>query len=285
VSTTIVHIPHIYYNDRVDKQRDIIRTYFAKLDLDHDIADIYLTLSTQGPQNISQLSRAAGIERTRIYRLIEQLMDSNLIEIENHGKRATIKAAPIANLRIRINQRQEELRNLQDELQLIEQNLARTSLSDPVTAIQLYHGTQGLRRVYYNQLQAHTEILSIAYRPLELQLNMHDVETYQQQFEDKALQARTLIGEAYVDSWRKVTADESAMRLAVPAANAIYHHLAVSVHRIDHTTAVYDDITVHYHWRDEEIFAVETRNREIADSQRAFFELLWQQSTPETRIR
>ena len=77
-----------------------IRTYFAKLGLEAEIADIYLALHTYGPQSISQLSRNSRVERTRIYRLIDQLMDSNLIEVESPQKRGIIKAAPIANLHI-----------------------------------------------------------------------------------------------------------------------------------------------------------------------------------------
>jgi sugar-specific transcriptional regulator TrmB len=77
-----------------------VRTYFAKLGLDAEIADMYLALHTHGPQTISELSRTSRVERTRIYRLIDRLLTSNLIEVETHYKRGIIKAAPIANLHI-----------------------------------------------------------------------------------------------------------------------------------------------------------------------------------------
>src|SRR6185437_1627393 len=102
-----------------------VRTYFAKLGLDREIADIYLSLHAHGPQTISELSRTAHVERTRIYRLIDKLLASNLIEVESHYKRGVIKAAPIANLNILISQKEQELKGLQDELGLIEQVLAR----------------------------------------------------------------------------------------------------------------------------------------------------------------
>lgn len=129
----------------------MVRTYFAKLGLEQEIADIYLALYTHGPQTISALSRTSGIERTRIYRLIDQLLDSNLVELESQGKRGVIKAAPVSNLRIFINQREQELKNLTDELELIEQVLSRNSLSYSHTRVQFFPGTEGLAQMRTNE--------------------------------------------------------------------------------------------------------------------------------------
>lgn len=131
-----------------------VRTYFAKLGLDQEIADIYLALYTHGPQTISSLSRTSGIERTRIYRLIDQLLDSNLVELEAQGKRGIIKAAPISNLRILINQREQELKNLTDELELMEQVLSRNSLSYGHTRVQVFPGPEGLKQMRASESQA-----------------------------------------------------------------------------------------------------------------------------------
>src|SRR5690606_25986739 len=89
-----------------------IRSYFAKLGLEPEVADIYLALHTHGPQTISELSRNSKVERTRIYRLIDHLLSSHLIEVETRHKRTIIKAAPIANLNILITQKEQELRSL-----------------------------------------------------------------------------------------------------------------------------------------------------------------------------
>lgn len=83
-----------------------VKAYFAKLGFESEIADIYLALHTYGAQTISELSRNSKVERTRIYRLIDRLMESNLIELETRYKRGAIKAAPIANLNILISQKE-----------------------------------------------------------------------------------------------------------------------------------------------------------------------------------
>ncbi len=132
-----------------------------------EIADIYLALHSYGPQTISELSRSARVERTRIYRLIDKLMTSNLIEVESHYKRGVIKAAPIANLNILISQKEQELKGLQDELGLIEQVLARNSISSPATRVQFYRGPEGVRQMQWNLFRAKKEIQSIMHGPMQ----------------------------------------------------------------------------------------------------------------------
>jgi sugar-specific transcriptional regulator TrmB len=136
-----------------------IGTYFAKLGLDQEVADIYLALYTHGPQQIAALSRSSGVERTRIYRLIDTLLDSNLIELDASQSRGTIKAAPISNLRLLINKRAEELKNLTDELALLEQVLSRNSLAHGHTRMQFFPGPEGIRQLIRHILQKTTEVV------------------------------------------------------------------------------------------------------------------------------
>ena len=63
-----------------------IKTYFAVLGLEPEIADMYLVLQARGPLSISELSRESGIERVRIYRLMDAIKASTLLEIETRNK-------------------------------------------------------------------------------------------------------------------------------------------------------------------------------------------------------
>lgn len=162
-----------------------IRTYFAKLGFEPEIADIYLALHAGGPQTISELSRSARVERTRIYRLIDKLMESNLIEIESHYKRGVMRAAPIANLHILIAQKEQELKGLQDELELIQQVLARNSLSNPATRVQFYHGPEGYKQMLWNESKAKTEVLALIYEIEQVKTNKTFFERWIKEFNKK----------------------------------------------------------------------------------------------------
>jgi hypothetical protein len=170
VRKSIVQKVHTCYAYGMLTDVSAVRTYFAKLGLDQEVADIYLALYSHGPQHIAALSRLSGVERTRIYRLIDTLLESNLIELDSNQTRGIIKAAPISNLRILINQRTEELKNLTDELELMEQVLARNSLSYGHTRMQMFPGTEGLRQMILHELQADVEVAGYTHSSLFIAL-------------------------------------------------------------------------------------------------------------------
>jgi sugar-specific transcriptional regulator TrmB len=255
-----------------------IRTYFLKLGLEPQIADLYLTLHAYGPQTISELSRNAKVERTRIYRLIDKLMASNLIEVESHYKRGILKAAPIANLHILINQKEQELQSLQDELELIEQVLARNSLSSPATRVQFYRGPEGIRQIRWNQLRAKTECVGYSHRIVDEGAGQTFMHRWVEEFEQRGLRKKVLLNDEFVQSWRHRKPPGRRIK------GVEYNYIAPSIFKIANVCDIYNDVTAYLQWKDGEVFGIEIYNQEIADAQRQFFALLWPQSVPETRF-
>lgn len=258
-----------------------IRTYFAKLGLESEIADMYLALHTHGPQTISELARSSKVERTRIYRLIDKLLESNLVEVETRYKRGIIKAAPIANLRILITQREQELKGLQDELELIEQVLARNSLSSPATRVQFYRGPEGIRQMLWNELQATGEILSYTYRILDEITGKKFMERWAEAFEQRQLQERLLINDEFFKSWQE---NKPGVDVQRRIRGIQYNLIPPHVFKITHSSTIYDDVVAYFHWKEGEVFGVEVHNKDIAQAQRQLLEMLWLQSAPETRF-
>jgi sugar-specific transcriptional regulator TrmB len=263
--------------------KEAIRAYFSRLGLESEIADMYLALHAYGPQTISELSRTSKVERTRIYRLIDKLLASNLIEVESHYKRGIIKAAPIANLHILINEKEQELKSLQDELGLIEQVLARNSLDSSNTRVQFYHGPEGIRQMLWNQLRAKTEIVGYNYQVLDVPTGRTFMKRWAQEFEKRQLKCRIISGDEFAQSWRDFT-PESEQTTEGRIAGITYHCIDKSDFQITHSCEVYDDVVNYYNWKDTEVFGFEIHNKDIADAQRHFFELLWAKSAPETRF-
>jgi sugar-specific transcriptional regulator TrmB len=253
-----------------------IRNYFAKLGLESEIADIYLALHVHGPQTISALSRTSGVERTRIYRLIDKLTESNLIEVESHYKRGIMKAAPIANLNILISKKEQELKSLQDELGLIQQVLARNSLSDPTTRVQFYHGPEGIRQMQWNLLRAKGEICSIMHEPIQAATGDAYFKRWAERWNESNNSCRIVLDEHFhkiSDAWH---AKNPGWRVKNTSTREL--HSSVMVIRSD--SDIYDNVVSYYNWHEGEIFGVEIYNKHIADMQRTFFEMLWAKASP-----
>ena len=275
---TVVRKMHNCYTSLMLIDTEAVRSYFAKLDLEPEIADIYLALHSYGPQTISDLSRNARVERTRIYRLIDRLLASNLIEVESHYKRGIIKAAPIANLHILINEKEQELKSLRDGLGLIEQVLARNSLSSPATSVQFYHGPEGIRQMQWNLFRSKGEILTIMHRPMQTITTAAFFARWAERWNESGLTDRLICDQTFLS-------ESNAWHLAHPEHGVKDHTLRKldpSVMLLAFGEDIYNDTVAFYNWHEGEVFGVELHNADIAAAQRTFFELLWQKSVPVT---
>ena len=248
-----------------------IHTYFAKLGFEPEVANIYLALYTHGPQSISELSRNSKVERTRIYRLIDTLLESNLIEVESHYKRGIIKAAPIANLHILISKKEQELKSLQDELELIQQVLARNSLSSPATRVQFYNGPEGNKQMFWNETKAKTEVLAILFENMQTKTNSVFFERWATACNEKQIHFRGLVGDEFMASQEKWYATHTNERLKYWDQRQMPKDLFA----ITHSMTIYDNVVAYFNWKDGEIFGIEIYNKDIANTQRQFFEMLW----------
>lgn len=253
-----------------------VRNYFAKLGLDPHVVDIYLALQAYGPQSLLQLSRNAGVERTRLYRLIDTLTDYRLIEIETHYKRKVFKAAPITNLQIVLSKREQELRDLHDELGELHARMEKTSRQSPLTHVQFYRGTDGIKQMLWNETKCNTENLAILYENMQHKTKLAFFQRWVEKFNTRDIHCRGIISDHFIQTQQQWYGTHSNERL---------HHwesryLPDAIFLITHSMVTYDDVVAYYNWKDGEIFGIEVYNQEIANAQRQFFEMLWQQGQP-----
>lgn len=250
-----------------------VRAYFFKLGLASEIADIYLALHAYGPQSISELARHSGVERTRIYRLMEEMTASNLIEVEVQYKKSIFRAAPIENLQILISKKEQELRDLQAGLPQLQRYITGVAEDTHATRIQYYRGVEGLKQMYWNQTKGTTENLAILYENMQIRTGVSFFERWAHRCNERGMKFRGIINDNFIKTQQEWYGRHSNERLASWQSK----YLPDSVFTITHSVVIYDDVTAYYNWKDGEIFGVEMHNQQIADSQRQFFEMLWNQ--------
>jgi hypothetical protein len=249
----------------------VIRSYFFKLGLSSEIADIYLALLAYGPQTISDVSRHSGVERTRIYRLMEELTASNLIEVETRYKRAILHAAPITNLQILLTKKEQELEELRQGLTDLHKQIDAGSLASPTTRVQAYQGADGLKQMFWNQTRSKSENLSILHENMQRYTNVVFFDRWARACNDRGLEFRSIVGDSFVESQKTWYQEHANERLKTWSGR----YVPEGVFPVTHSTVVYDDVTSYYNWKDGEVFGIEIHNAQIAEAQRQFFEMLW----------
>jgi hypothetical protein len=245
--------------------------YFAKLGLEPEIADVYLALHAYGPQSLLQLARNAKIERTRLYRLLDALTANQLIEVEELYKRKLYKAAPISNLQIVLTKREQEIRDLQKELTQLQADIQPATLHSPLTHVQFYRGSDGVRQMFWNQTRAQSETLGLLYENMQIKTNLAFFERWVERCNQRDMHFRSIVGDHFLATQRDWYGAHSNEKLAHWQGR----YIPEARFPITHSTITYDDVVSYYNWQDGEVFGIELYNQEIATAQRHIFEMLW----------
>jgi len=253
-----------------------IRAYFFKLGITSEIVDIYLALHAYGPQSISELARNSGVERTRIYRLLDEIVATNLIEVETQYKRHIFHAAPISNLQILISKKEQEVRDLQNQLVQLTQDIENSKNKNPATRIQSYRGSEGLKQMFWNQTKSTTENLSMLYENMQIRTNVTFFERWARACNKKDMKFRGIINDHFISTQQEWYGKHTNERLQ----NWTSRYMPDGLFLITHSVVIYNDVTSYYNWKGGEIFGMEIYNSEIADMQRQLFEMLWRQAVP-----
>ena len=253
---------------------EYIRQYFIALGLNNDIADIYATLHQYGAQTLSELARKSGVERTKIYRILDELKATGLVEVETQYKREILRAAPIDNIEVYLSNKEQQLRSARASFETIEKLLLNNDSSTSGTRVQFYRGIDGLKQLYWNQTKAKTEVLAIMNENMQLHTKSAFFERWVHKMNENNITTRGIINDQFVTSQQKWYSKRNNERLKDWESRYISEELFP----INHQMIMYNDVVAYQDWHGGEVFGIEIHNQMIADTQRRFFEMLWKQS-------
>lgn len=251
-----------------------LRSYLEHLGLNSKIAEIYHALQAYGPQTISELARSSGVERIQIYRLLDEVKRSGLVEVEIRYKRSVLHAAPITTLQVLLAKRGQELKDLQEEYARLTTVLSTQSMESATTRVQFYEGMDGIKQMLWNQTRGKNENLAILYDNMQNKTNLAFFERWVHRCNERGLHFRGIIGDHFIHTQQDWYAKHNNERLACWKSR----YVADSIFPIPYTIITYDDVVVHCNWNDERMFGIEIHNPAVAKAQRQFFELLWEKA-------
>jgi hypothetical protein len=198
-------------------------------------------------------------------------MDSHLVEVQPHNTRGILRAAPVANLHILITQKEQELKSLQDELGLIEQVLARNSLSSPVARVHMYEGPESTKQIRHNILNATSEVVSLLFKDIAEEADAEFINRWIKNANGHELRFRTIY-----DDRLKQAHQNSQPEVLLTAGETRY--VSSRLLPISYSIMTYDNVVASLQWQDNQLYGTEIYSADMAATQHAFFELLWQQA-------
>ncbi len=262
---------HIIYNMDMEQNRMIIENYFHVLGLSSEIAHVYLCLQDYGPQTISELSRRSGIERTRLYRLLPDMQNQTLVEIDSEYKHGIISAAPIDNLSILVAKKEQEVAYLQQELPSLKATLTKIQGSSHEAGVKFYRGVSGVKQLLWNETNAKSELLSLLPEGIQIKTDSKFFERWATKCNDRELTFRSIVNGHFQPKQSKWYETHYHEKLHHWNGKVVSDELFL----ITHGTLIYDDILAYFQWNEREVFGVEIKSADLAQTQRQFFALLW----------
>lgn len=254
----------------VDKSlhQKVVR-YLERLGLDQEQAHIYLFLLQAGPSTVLAISRGLKTGRTKLYPLLEELAEKQLITIHERHYGTSYEAQSPHVIEFLVNESERKAESLRSNLPAITNILGQLQVESPTTSrIAEYRGVEGLKQMNFNLTKADKEYRVFELAGLDKLLGKH--------FADKM---RTITREKRMNTYdltnNKNRANESGV-IENPLAATRY--IDPSVFKIQFETLIYNNCVALLSYDKEDIFGVEIYNDKLAAQQKQLFDLLWSQA-------
>ena len=261
------------------QQEHMIETFLTRLGFSKEESTIFSILIKNGPSTVLTLSRESKINRTRIYRTLEQMVDSGIVSqiIEEH--RRFFKAAELAQLERMVRMKEEETKELSRLFPKIASLIPEvSSLTQPSTKVVFYRGTKGIQQQGWNTLSAHKEILGYTYRIYAEIVGQKFADEWATELINRRLRFREILSDAFYQSTKEKPHLKGVGHIAKSLDQTRY--ISPQILDIQIQMDIYDGVISIYNWYEGEVFGVEIYNDKVAAMQKQLFEMAWKMAKP-----
>jgi len=257
----------------------IIFEFLDKLGFSPEATELYIALTKNGPLTLLEASRKGNVERTRLYRLVDELKEKGLIEEIPQYKRRTIKAASLSTLEMMVKEQEIKSKSLTGALPAFSQTLQTLTQNVPANNVVYYHGRDGIKQLVWHMLRCKglfrtyssafwDEILGERF---SLQLN---AELLKRNFKLHDLYSDQYI--EYKKQWLKTHGHKPYGDWGFWKSRLISEKIL----KIDQNIDVYNDVISYYYWEGDTTFGVEIYNERIAQFHKQMHDLTWKIAKP-----
>lgn len=248
-----------------------ILSYLCSLGLSTDEAAVYLEL-LRGPRSHLELARATGINRTKVYRLADELEKRSLVTTRTDDSGTLLAAADPRTLEVELVTREETLKNQRAIFHHLLPTLEAIGSGDEsVTnfSTQTYEGVEGFKQMLWHELKTENEILIFGSGTIE---NLVDSKRWAEKHRTMTIEANYSVREILNPGRKSKDFTKNAYFKS--------HHyqerfISPEILLLNQQVAVYNNTVATYCWRNAHKVGVEVTNASHATMMRQMFEHYW----------
>jgi sugar-specific transcriptional regulator TrmB len=248
-------------------------SYLQTLGLSRDESKLYMEL-LKSPRSHLELARATGINRTKVYRLADQLEKRSLIATQTDDRGTLLVASDPNTLEVDLVTREETLKNQRAIFKQLLPNLEsiKEAANSPLSfSVQTYEGVEGFKQMLWHELKATDEMVIFGSGNIEdLVPSKRWAEKHRAMTVDAGYRIRELLNP---NGKRAVfTLNEQFM------SRYTKRYIPEETLLLKNQISICNDTVATYCWRDEQKVGVEITNHAHAEMMRLLFEHYWQRA-------
>lgn len=244
-----------------------------KLGLSIEEAHIYLELLRE-PTTHLKLAHATGINRTKIYRLADDLEKRSLIAKRVDDRGTFLVATDPSKLEIGLLNQEELVKQKREAFTQLMPMLALLKQSDAKEFIvNTYDGIDGFKQMLWHELKTKDEELILGCGTIEeVVADSRWAEKHRQMTVDAGYTIREIINVG--DKDEPFTPNKEFM------TRYTHRIIPTDVLPLGQQICIYNDTIAIYHWRHDQKVGLEIVSAPFAAMMRDVFEMYWEKATP-----
>lgn len=254
-------------------QTDNLLTLVKPYGLSAEESRIYLHLLKQGVLTALELSRQLHMGRTKVYRILDDLKQKQLVEYQVHTRGLKFGAAHPKKLKQIVTQKQGEVETLKQGLpDLVRQLTSLIPQDQDGGKVLYYEGVRGLEQVSYNITKAKDQLRVFEMEHMSDFLDENLAEDIRRQLVKQQVLTRDLTNKKTFEGFTQVK--------EMISSYSQFRYIDPQQLEIKFETLIYNDVYATYTYQDDQIFCVEIYNSQLAEMQKQLFDFIWQQAQP-----
>lgn len=248
------------------------------LGLSSDEAKLYLELLKE-PSSHLKLAHATGVNRTKVYRLADNLEKRSLITKRTDDRGTFLVAADPATLEIELINQEQKLSQQRQAFAALLPVLTPIKQGDnSAFVIHTYEGREGFKQMLWHELKATKEVLIFGSGTIE---DLVDDRRWAERHRAATVQAGYVVRELHNLNTKQEPFTNNADFMKQSYRRRL---LTTETLTLEHQLVICNDTVAVYHWRDEQKVGVEIVNKDYAAMMRQMFNHYWTMATPDPNL-
>jgi len=227
---------------------------------------VYATLLANQSATPLVLARETRINRSSLYRYLEELRSKGLVNLVMGDKSSRYKANP-EGLNQYLVSEESRIESLKRTIPSLVAELSKQEVAGG-SEVKYFQGTQGLKQMLWNVVSSGKEYVGLGYLDWNTSVGKSFAEKLRAKNMETGARSREILNHLD-DTFEYTGLGETYAK--------VFEHRAIDpkILEIKHDTYIYGDVFAYYYHYQREYFGVEIHNKEIARTERQMFEILW----------